>query len=93
MLGIYGIYERWLWHQVKNEARLDHIAIILDGNRRWAFEQSLNPWIGHHHGADKIEDLLNWCLDLDVKSITLYAFSTENWQRSKAEISALMKLL
>jgi tritrans,polycis-undecaprenyl-diphosphate synthase [geranylgeranyl-diphosphate specific] len=93
VLGIYGLYERWLWHQVKSETKPGHIAIILDGNRRWASEQSLNPWIGHHHGADKIEDLLNWCLDLDVESITLYAFSTENFQRHPKEVEGLMGIV
>jgi tritrans,polycis-undecaprenyl-diphosphate synthase [geranylgeranyl-diphosphate specific] len=92
VLGIYGLYERWLWHQVKNETKPEHIAIILDGNRRWASRQSLNPWIGHHHGADKIEDLLNWCLDLGVESITLYAFSTENFRRHPQEVEELMAI-
>lgn len=92
VLGIYGLYERWLWHQVKNETKPEHIAIILDGNRRWASEQALNPWIGHHHGAEKIEDLLDWCLDLGVKSITLYAFSTENFQRNPQEVEELMTI-
>lgn len=92
VLGIYGLYESWLWHQVKNETKPEHIAIILDGNRRWASEQSLNPWIGHHQGAKKIEDLLNWCLDLGVKSITLYAFSTENFQRQPEEVEELMTI-
>jgi tritrans,polycis-undecaprenyl-diphosphate synthase [geranylgeranyl-diphosphate specific] len=92
VLGIYGLYERWLWHQVKNETKPEHVAIILDGNRRWASEQSLNPWIGHHHGADKIEDLLDWCLDLGVKSITLYAFSTENFLRHPNEVEEVMAI-
>jgi len=52
----------------------------------------LNPWIGHHFGADKIEDLLNWCLDLDVKSVTLYAFSTENFRRSPKEVEEIMRI-
>lgn len=90
ILGIYKIYEKWLWYQVKSETKPEHVAIILDGNRRWASERSLNPWIGHHYGAEKIEDLLNWCLDLNVKSITLYAFSTENFQRSRKEVEEIM---
>nr|NIV93926.1 UDP diphosphate synthase [candidate division KSB1 bacterium] len=60
ILGIYKIYEKWLWHQVKSGKKPEHVAVILDGNRRWASERSLNPWIGHHYGAEKIEDLLNW---------------------------------
>ncbi len=92
ILGIYKIYEKWLWHQVKSGKKPEHVAIILDGNRRWASKKSLNPWIGHHFGADKIEDLLNWCLDLDVKSVTLYAFSTENFRRSPKEVEEIMQI-
>ena len=92
LLGVYKAYEKWLWHQVKSGAKPEHIAIILDGNRRWASERLLNPWAGHHHGADKTEELLDWCLDLGVKSITLYAFSTENFQRSPQEVNEIMKI-
>jgi tritrans,polycis-undecaprenyl-diphosphate synthase [geranylgeranyl-diphosphate specific] len=92
VLGVYKLYEKWLWYQVKNETKPEHIAIILDGNRRWASEQSLSPWIGHHRGADKVENLLDWCFDLDVKSITLYAFSTENFQRSVEEVEEILQV-
>jgi len=92
ILGIYKLYEKWLWHQVKDGEKPEHIAIILDGNRRWASERLLNPWIGHHYGAEKVEDLLEWCLDLDVKSITLYAFSTENFQRQYDEVNEIMRI-
>jgi len=92
VLGVYKAYEKWLWHQVKGGLKPEHIAIILDGNRRWASERLLNPWIGHHYGADKTKDLLGWCLDLDVKSITLYAFSTENFQRPPEEVGQIMKI-
>ncbi len=92
VLGVYKLYEKWLWDQVKNDTKPEHVAIILDGNRRWASERSLNPWIGHQLGADKIEDLLDWCLDLGVKSVTLYTFSTENFNRSLQEIGEIMKI-
>ncbi len=92
LLGIYKIYEKWLWHQIKNQSKPEHIAIILDGNRRWAQESGLEPWMGHYYGADKTKDVLKWCLDLDVKSITLYAFSTENFQRPQKEVEKLMEL-
>jgi len=91
-LGIYKIYEKWLWHQIKDKSGPEHIAIILDGNRRWAIESGLEPWIGHYYGADKIKEVLKWCLDLGVKSVTLYAFSTENFQRPKEEVEKLMQL-
>lgn len=92
ILGVYKIYEKWLWHQIKNHNKPDHIAIILDGNRRWAQDRSLEPWMGHYHGADKTKDVLKWCLDLNVKTITLYVFSTENFQRPKEEVERLMQL-
>jgi len=92
ILGVYKLYEKWLWRQVKDEPKPEHIAIVLDGNRRWASEQSLNPWVGHNYGAEKIEELLDWCLKLDVKSITLYAFSTENFSRSPLEVESIMKI-
>lgn len=92
VIGAYKLYEKWLWHQVKNGVKLEHIAIILDGNRRWASEKTLDPWFGHEKGAEKVEQLLDWCLKLDVKSITLYAFSTENFQRSENEVEEIMRI-
>jgi tritrans,polycis-undecaprenyl-diphosphate synthase [geranylgeranyl-diphosphate specific] len=61
-IGAYKLYEKWLWHQVKNDKKPEHIAIILDGNRRWAAEKELAPWLGHKEGAEKVEQLLEWCL-------------------------------
>ena len=90
--GVYKVYEKWLQYQVKNGNKPEHIAIILDGNRRWASIQSLSPWIGHHFGAEKVEALLDWCLDLKVKSITLYAFSTENFQRQSEEVEQILQI-
>ena len=91
-IGVYKVYEMWLWHQVKNGPKPEHIGVILDGNRRWASERMLNSWVGHHYGAETVRDLLWWCLDLDVKSITLYAFSTENFQRPKKEVDQIMQI-
>jgi len=90
--GIYKLYEKWLGHQIKSDKGPDHIGVILDGNRRWAEEHSLPIWLGHRQGADKIECLLDWCFDLDVKSITLYAFSTENFLRPLQEVEEIMKI-
>lgn len=92
IVGAYKLYEKWLWYQVKNGMRPEHIAIILDGNRRWAAEKTLNPWYGHEAGARNVEELLDWCLRLDVKSMTLYAFSTENFQRSDKELDEIMRI-
>ncbi len=92
VIGAYKFYEKWLWHQVKNDVKPEHIAIILDGNRRWATEKDLNPWHGHEKGAEKVEQLLDWCLKLGVKSITLYGFSTENFSRPKNEVEEIMRI-
>jgi tritrans,polycis-undecaprenyl-diphosphate synthase [geranylgeranyl-diphosphate specific] len=91
-VGAYRIYEGWLWRQVESGVKPEHIAIILDGNRRWASEKVLNPWFGHEKGAEKVEELLDWCLKLDVKSVTLYAFSTENFRRTSDEVQEIMRI-
>ena len=93
LLGIYKLYEKWLWFQVRNGKKPEHVAIILDGNRRWAFHKALIPWIGHRHGANKIDELMDWCIGLDVKFITLYAFSTKNFFRPPEEVKEIMKLI
>jgi tritrans,polycis-undecaprenyl-diphosphate synthase [geranylgeranyl-diphosphate specific] len=92
IIGAYKLYEKWLWYQVKNGAKLEHIAIILDGNRRWASEKELNPWLGHKKGAETVERLLDWCEKLNVKFVTLYTFSTENFRRSAEEIAEIMRI-
>jgi tritrans,polycis-undecaprenyl-diphosphate synthase [geranylgeranyl-diphosphate specific] len=91
-IGVYKLYEKWLWHQVKNGVKPEHIAIILDGNRRWASAKELNPWFGHEKGAENVEQLLDWCIKLGVKSTTLYVFSTENFKRSTDEVKAIMRI-
>jgi undecaprenyl diphosphate synthase len=70
-----------------------HIAIIMDGNGRWAKKRSLNRIKGHREGAESVRDIVRACREIGIEVLTLYAFSTENWQRPKQEISALMKLL
>ncbi len=92
VVGAYRTYQKWLLSQVKNGAKPEHIAIILDGNRRWANEQDLNPWLGHKQGAETVEKLLDWCQMIGVKCITLYTFSTENFQRSADEVREIMEI-
>ncbi len=70
-----------------------HIAIIMDGNRRWAREQKINISDGHKKGADTLEKIAKYCNKIGIKFLTVYAFSTENWKRSKEEVGALMSLL
>ena len=69
-----------------------HVAVILDGNRRWAIENGLPPWMGHRKGAEKVKLLLRECLKLGIKTLTVYAFSVENFQRSEKEIEEIMKI-
>ena len=87
-----GAYERFLWRQIKDGPKPEHIGVILDGNRRWAFEHSFPIWFGHRTGADKVEELLDWCWELGIKSVTLYVFSTENFQRSPSEVDKIMQI-
>jgi tritrans,polycis-undecaprenyl-diphosphate synthase [geranylgeranyl-diphosphate specific] len=92
IIGVYKAYEKWLWQQVKNDTPPEHIALILDGNRRWASQKEINPWLGHQKGADTVEQLLEWCLKVNVKYITLYAFSTENFARNSKEVEQIMNI-
>lgn len=69
-----------------------HIGIIMDGNRRWARARGLPTLEGHRRGYDKLKDVGGWCLDRGIQTLTVYAFSTENWDRSKDEIAYLMDL-
>jgi undecaprenyl diphosphate synthase len=72
---------------------VNHLAIIMDGNGRWAKARSLPRTFGHKAGTDNLHRILNECDRQGVKIVTLYAFSTENWQRSAEEVGGLMKLL
>ncbi len=69
-----------------------HVAIILDGNRRFAKRMMLKPWMGHEWGKEKVEKLLDWCVELGIKELTLYAFSVDNFNRPKEEFDYIMKL-
>ncbi len=69
-----------------------HIGFILDGNGRWASDKGLPRTIGHKRGAENVEIILRECLRINIQHVTLYAFSTENWQRPVYEIKALMSL-
>ncbi|RXJ66633.1 di-trans,poly-cis-decaprenylcistransferase [Halarcobacter ebronensis] len=70
-----------------------HIAIIMDGNGRWAKERNLKRTAGHEEGAKRVRDITTHCAKIGVEYLTLYAFSTENWSRPKLEVEYLMKLL
>ena len=70
-----------------------HLAIILDGNGRWAKRRGLPRTMGHRQGAKAVEPIIRRCLELGVSSLSLYAFSTENWSRPASEVDAIMNLL
>jgi tritrans,polycis-undecaprenyl-diphosphate synthase [geranylgeranyl-diphosphate specific] len=92
VIGVYGVYERWLKNQIDSMEKPNHVGVIMDGNRRWAVSQNMVPWEGHWEGADKVEEFLDWCLELGVETVTLYSFSTENFNREEKEVQELMKL-
>jgi len=92
-IGAYWIYEKWLKEQVKKGEMPRHVSLILDGNRRWATKQGLQSWEGHQYGSKVVDDLLDWCLDLGIETVTLYALSTENLKRSPDEVRHIMDLL
>ena len=75
------------------ENRPRHVAIIMDGNGRWAQARGFSRIEGHRQGGENIRSILEACIDLGIPYLTLYAFSVENWKRPKAEVSALMQLL
>ncbi|MBA3679677.1 MAG: isoprenyl transferase [Bacteroidetes bacterium] len=70
-----------------------HVAIIMDGNGRWAKQQGEDRIFGHHEGVNSVREIVEACGEIGVKFLTLYAFSTENWNRPKDEVDALMELL
>lgn len=73
--------------------RLKHIAFIMDGNGRWATCRGLPREVGHRAGAETFEKVVRYCGDIGIKVVTVYAFSTENWQRPEKEVSAIINLL
>src|SRR6185436_11227328 len=70
-----------------------HVAIIMDGNGRWAKQQGEDRVFGHYEGVNSVREIVEACGEIGVKYLTLYAFSTENWNRPKDEVDALMELL
>jgi len=88
----YQAYEKNLVKQVTSEPVPNHVAIIMDGNRRFAESIGLGAHSGHDKGRDKLEEVLEWCLEVGVKILTVYAFSTENFTRDTEEVKHLMKL-
>jgi tritrans,polycis-undecaprenyl-diphosphate synthase [geranylgeranyl-diphosphate specific] len=93
LLGpVYHVYSWYLWRQVKNRPMPKHVGIILDGNRRFARQVNMDPTWGHEIGAKRIDEVLDWCFDAGIKVVTIFAFSTENFSRSKREVTKIMEL-
>lgn len=82
-----------LKEQIKPENLPQHIAIIMDGNGRWAKNKGLGRIFGHKNGVTAVRETVECCAELGIKHLTLYAFSSENWNRPKLEVNALMELL
>ncbi|MHB8566596.1 MAG: polyprenyl diphosphate synthase [Nitrososphaerales archaeon] len=93
LFGVYRLYESVLTRSIKRGGAVPkHIAIILDGNRRWASNKSAERVLGHIAGANTAEELLEWCHEIGIETITLYLLSTENLERSADELNELFEL-
>lgn len=90
--AVYDAYERRLRGEVMKGPIPQHIAVIMDGNRRAAEELGLDRLDGHEFGRETLEKMLEWCLEIGVKHITVYAFSTENLRRAPDEVEHLVRL-
>ena len=93
VLHIGKNYKMTYKDQIIPERLPEHIAIIMDGNGRWAKQRGNQRIFGHKNGVAAVRDTVEACAELGIKYLTLYAFSTENWNRPKREIDALMSLL
>ena len=89
---LYRVYEGQLIDEIRNSEIPHHVGIIMDGNRRYGRETGILTVEAHQLGADKLEEILDWCDELSIKEITVYAFSTENFDRPFEEIEHLMQL-
>jgi undecaprenyl diphosphate synthase len=82
-----------LLHKIDKNGLPQHIAIIMDGNGRWAKEKGEDRLFGHYHGVESVRNIVEGSAELGIKYLTLYAFSTENWDRPGYEVEGLMELL
>ena len=91
---LYWIYERRLLNQLEQKAMPRHVGIILDGNRRHARKRGLSdPSEIYQRGAEKLDDVLDWCAELRIPAVTLWVFSPENLKRSQAEVSGILSAI
>ena len=78
---------------MENNQLPKHVGLIMDGNRRWAKSKMLPIKLGHKQGAETLKKIVRYANKIGIEHLTVYAFSTENWQRSEEEVNALMNLL
>ncbi|MDO4888512.1 MAG: isoprenyl transferase [Actinomycetaceae bacterium] len=90
---LYRLYERRLMRQIASSTLPEHIAVMLDGNRRWARELGRKASFGHQRGADKIQEFLSWCNEVGIKVVTLWLLSTDNLKRASDEIEELTEII
>lgn len=90
--GIRERYEHSVLEDIKKDPLPKHIAVIMDGNRRYARELRVSSDKGHLLGKERLDEFLDWCYDVGIKIITVFAFSTENFKRDSSEIKYLMDL-
>ena len=88
----YQTYEKRILREIKTRPVPQHVAVIMDGNRRYAKEFGLVVAEGHAKGKEKLEEMIEWCLELGIKVLTVYAFSTENVTRETDEVNTLMRM-
>ncbi|MBE6485384.1 MAG: di-trans,poly-cis-decaprenylcistransferase [Methanosphaera stadtmanae] len=90
---LYTIYEWYISRNLEKDKMPKHVAIIMDGNRRYSkLQGNMDAIEGHKRGVDTLENVLEWCIDLGINIVTVYAFSTENFKRSEKEVKDLMQL-
>ncbi|VCU54175.1 (2Z,6E)-farnesyl diphosphate synthase [Thermus thermophilus] len=89
---LYWLYEQRLLREVKRGPMPRHLGLILDGNRRYARALGLSPTKGHEFGVQKAYEVLEWCLEMGIKTVTVWVFSTDNFKRPPEEVETLMNL-
>ncbi|HKJ96434.1 MAG TPA: polyprenyl diphosphate synthase [Thermoplasmataceae archaeon] len=87
------VYEKVLMEEIKKSPLPGHLGIITDGNRRYARQAGIPENEGHVRGKDKLEEVLQWCMDLGIRIVTVYAFSTENFNRDSGEVDFLFRMI
>lgn len=90
---LYYLYEKRLYREIRKGSAPTHLGLILDGNRRYAMEMGFEVADGHREGARRLDEVLQWCADLDIKIVTVWVLSPENCQRNGDEVEALFEII